>query len=214
MVHWCAVFGIHDFSLFVASGILLNLTPGPDTVYILGRSIAQGRAAGVASAFGIMLGSIVHTCAAALGLSVFLATSAFAFAVIKLIGGGYLIFLGIRMLLERRQELRLPSRFRRSDSGAAFRQGVLTNVLNPKVELFFLAFLPQFIDPASTTKVPAFIVLGLTFVTTGTIWCLILASFAAIFSQRLRGNQSIAQWLNRAVGSLFVFLGARLATTH
>ena len=118
------------------------------------------------------------------------------------------------MLLERRQELRLPLSFRRSDSGAAFRQGILTNVLNPKVALFFLAFLPQFIDPASTTKVPAFILLGLTFVTTGTIWCLILASFAAIFSQRLRGNQSIEQWLNRAVGSLFVFLGARLVTTR
>jgi len=206
------MFGIHDFPLFLASGILLNLTPGPDTAYTLGRSIAQGRAAGIASAFGITIGSIFHTCAAALGLSAILATSVIAFGAIKLIGGAYLIFLGIKMLLERQSDLGLPTQFRRSTTTAAFRQGILTNVLNPKVALFFLAFLPQFIDPASTAKVPAFVALGLTFVTTGTIWCLILAWFAASFSARLRANQTIAQWLNRAVGSLFVFLGARLAT--
>ena len=206
------MFGIHDFPLFLASGILLNLTPGPDTAYILGRSIAQGRAAGIASALGITIGSIFHTCAAALGLSAILATSVIAFGAIKLIGGAYLIFLGIKMLLERQSDLGLPTQFRRSTTTAAFRQGILTNVLNPKVALFFLAFLPQFIDPASTAKVPAFVALGLTFVTTGTIWCLILAWFAASFSARLRANQTIAQWLNRAVGSLFIFLGARLAT--
>jgi len=135
------MFGIHDFPLFLASGILLNLTPGPDTAYILGRSIAQGRPAGIASAFGIMIGSIFHTCAAALGLSAVLATSAWAFTAIKLIGGGYLVFLGIKMILERREQFHVPSNFRRSSSRAAFRQGVLTNVLNPKVALFFLAFL-------------------------------------------------------------------------
>ena len=147
------MFGIHDFPLFVASGILLNLTPGPDTAYIVGRSIAQGRAAGIASAFGIMVGTIFHTCAAALGLSAILATSAVAFTAIKLAGGGYLIFLGIRMFLERHKELSLPSHFRRSTTTAAFQQGVLTNILNPKVALFFLAFLPQFIDPASPAKI-------------------------------------------------------------
>ena len=208
------MFGIHGFGLFLATGILLNLTPGPDTAYILGRSIAQGRDAGVASALGITVGSIFHTCAAALGLSAILTTSAFAFGAIKLLGGAYLVFLGVKMLLERRKQLNLPSNFRRSTSAAAFRQGILTNILNPKVALFFLAFLPQFIDPTSSMKVPAFLVLGLTFVTTGTIWCLILAWFASSFSERLRGNETIAQWLNRAVGSLFIFLGARLAVAR
>jgi threonine/homoserine/homoserine lactone efflux protein len=208
------MFGIHDFALFLASGILLNLAPGPDTAYILGRSIAQGRTAGIASAFGISVGSIFHTCAAALGLSAFLATSAWAFSAIKLIGGGYLVFLGIKLILERSEQFCVASGFRRFNSGAAFRQGVLTNLLNPKVALFFLAFLPQFIDPASTAKIPAFLALGLTFVTTGTIWCMILAWFAATFSQRLRANRKISQWLNRAIGSLFVFLGARLAATR
>jgi RhtB (resistance to homoserine/threonine) family protein len=206
------MFGIHNFGLFLAAGILLNLTPGPDTVYILGRSIAQGREAGVASALGISLGSIFHTCAAALGLSAILATSAVAFGTIKLIGGAYLIFLGVKMIFDRRRQLSLPSSFRRRTIVAAFRQGILTNVLNPKVALFFLAFLPQFIDPASTTKVPAFILLGLTFVTTGTICCLILAWFASVFSERLRRNEKISQWLNRTVGALFIFLGIRLAT--
>jgi threonine/homoserine/homoserine lactone efflux protein len=160
------------------------------------------------------VGSIFHTCAAALGLSAFLATSAWAFSAIKLIGGGYLVFLGIKLILKRSEQFCVPSGFGRFNSEAAFRQGVLTNLLNPKVALFFLAFLPQFIDPASTAKIPAFLALGLTFVTTGTIWCMILAWFAAIFSQRLRANREISQWLNRAIGSLFVFLGARLAATR
>ena len=208
------MFGIHDFGLFLAAGILLNLTPGPDTVYILGRSIAQGREAGVASALGISVGSIFHTCAAALGLSAILATSALAFGTIKLLGGAYLIFLGIKMIFDRRKQLSLPSTFRRRTTMAAFRQGILTNILNPKVALFFLAFLPQFIDPASSTKIPAFILLGLTFVTTGTIWCLIVAWFASVFSRRLRENETVSQWLNRTAGALFVFLGLRMATNR
>ena len=204
---------IHHFSLFLTAGILLNLTPGPDTAYIIGRSIAQGRRAGIASALGISVGSIFHTIAAALGLSAFLAASAFAFSAVKLIGGAYLIYLGVRMILSRAHELHLPSNFRSRETAAAFRQGMLTNLLNPKVALFFLAFLPQFIDPAASMKIPAFIVLGLTFVMTGTIWCLILAWFASAFSERLRGSKSIANVLNRTVGSVFVFLGLRLATS-
>jgi threonine/homoserine/homoserine lactone efflux protein len=204
------MFGIHDFALFLTSGILLNLTPGPDTVYILGRSIAQGRRAGVASALGISVGSIFHTVAAALGLSAFLATSAWAFMAVKLAGAAYLIFLGVRALLERNRDLVTPAHFKQDDPAAAFRQGILTNVLNPKVALFFLAFLPQFIEATAPSKTIAFLVLGLTFVTTGTIWCLILAWFAAAFSARLRGNATVAAILNRAVGSLFIFLGLRL----
>ena len=207
------MFGIHDFGLFLAAGVLLNLTPDLDTVYILGRSIAEGREAGVASALGICVGSIFHTCAAALGLSAILATSSVAFVAIKLLGGAYLIFLGIKLLLDRRRQLSLPSNFRQRTSAAAFRQGVLTNVLNPKVALFFLAFLPQFIDPATNNKILAFVTLGFTFVTTGTIWCLILAWFASSFSDRLRASETVGQWVNRTIGALFIFLGARLAAT-
>lgn len=205
------MFGIHDFVLFVTTGILLNLTPGPDTVYILGRSIAHGRRAGVASALGISVGSVFHTCAAALGLSAFLATSAWAFTAVKLAGAAYLIFLGVRALLERNRDLAIPAHFKRNDAAAAFRQGILTNILNPKVALFFLAFLPQFINSATPSKTLAFLILGLTFVTTGTIWCLILAWFSSTFSTRLRESPTVAALLNRIVGSFFIFLGLRLA---
>lgn len=205
------MFGIHDFGLFLAAGILLNLTPGPDTLYILGRSMAHGRGAGIASAFGICAGSVFHTCAAALGLSAFLSTSAWAFSAVKLAGAAYLVFLGLRALLEPGRDLNLPGQFKQNDATTAFRQGVLTNVLNPKVALFFLAFLPQFIDAGTQTKTAAFLILGLTFVTTGTIWCLVLAWFAAEFSVRLRGSPTVATILNRAVGSIFIFLGLRLA---
>jgi threonine/homoserine/homoserine lactone efflux protein len=208
------MFGIHDFSLFLVTGILLNLAPGHDTAYIVGRSVAQGRDAGIASALGITVGSLFHTCAAALGLSAILASSAWAFGFLKIVGGAYLVFLGIKMLLERGTPLSVPATFRRSTTMAAFRQGVLTNVLNPKVALFFLAFLPQFIDPASNAKIAAFLTLGLTFVITGTTWCLILALFASAFSERLRRNQTISQWLNRTVGAVFIYLGARLAATR
>jgi threonine/homoserine/homoserine lactone efflux protein len=205
------MFGIHDFALFVTTGILLNLTPGPDTLYILGRSVAHGRRAGVASALGISVGSIFHTGAAALGLSAFLATSAWAFAFVKLAGAAYLIFLGVRALIERQHDLSMPAHFKRRGAGAAFRQGILTNILNPKVALFFLAFLPQFIDAGAPSKTLAFVVLGLTFVMTGTTWCLILAWFSSAFSARLRESPTVGAWLSRVVGSLFVFLGLRLA---
>ncbi|MEY2550723.1 MAG: hypothetical protein QOG12_867 [Verrucomicrobiota bacterium] len=204
-------FGIHDFSLFITTGILLNLTPGPDTLYILGRSIAHGRRAGVASALGISVGSIFHTGAAALGLSAVLATSAWAFTFVKLAGAAYLLFLGIRALLEKQHELSMPAHFKRRGAAAAFRQGIVTNILNPKVALFFLAFLPQFIDGNAPSKTIAFLVLGLTFVMTGTAWCLVLAWFSSAFSARLRERPAATAWLNRAVGSLFIFLGLRLA---
>ena len=127
------MFGIHHFGLFLAAGVLLNLTPGPDTAYILGRTVAQGREAGIASALGICAGSIVHTCAAALGLSAILASSAAAFGFIKLTGGAYLIFLGAEMIIGRPKPSDRSLHFRRCTNAAVFRQGALTNILNPKV---------------------------------------------------------------------------------
>jgi threonine/homoserine/homoserine lactone efflux protein len=206
------MFGIHDFGFFLAAGILLNLTPGPDTAYILGRTVAQGRRAGIASALGICVGSIFHTCAAALGLSAILLTSATAFGFIKLLGGAYLIFLGVKMIVDRSKPPGSPFHFRRCRNVAAFRQGALTNILNPKVALFFLAFLPQFIDPGSTRKVLAFLTLGLSFVTTGTIWCLVLVWFASVFIKPFHANATIRQWVSGTAGALFIFLGIRLAT--
>ena len=207
------MFGIHDFGIFLLSCILLNLTPGPDTLYILGRSMAQGRSAGVASALGISTGSVIHTLAAAFGLSALLATSASAFLAIKLAGAAYLVYLGARMLFSRPRESAVPSGFASSGFSAAFRQGLITNVLNPKVALFFLAFVPQFIATDSQEKFTAFILLGLSFVTTGTLWCLCLAWFSSMLSNRLRKSNSLSDLLNRTAGAIFIGLGVRLAAT-
>ena len=206
--------GIHDYWLFVVTGVLLNLTPGQDTFYILGRSVAEGMREGVASALGITVGSLLHTAMAALGLSALLAASASAFAVVKLLGAAYLIYLGARMFMSAKSvELTMPQ-VQRASVLSAFRDGILTNVLNPKVALFFLALMPQFIEPSSSTKVAAFIALGLTFVATGTVWCLILA----ISAGKLRGLfvRHPQGWrvVSRAAGGVFVFLGLRLAMSR
>lgn len=209
------MFGIHDFGLFIASCLLLNITPGPDTFYILGRGLAQGRAAGIASALGIGTGALVHTLAAACGLSALLAASASAFFVIKLAGALYLVYLGARMLLGKAaMTSALTTNFANSGFGATFRQGLLTNVLNPKVALFFLAFMPQFINAGSPSKFAAFLVLGLCFVTTGTLWCLGLALVSARLGDRLRESPRFSTVLNRAAGALFVALGVRLAVSN
>jgi len=207
------MFGIHDFGVFLATGIVLNLIPGQDTFYILGRSISQGRSAGVASVLGISTGSLVHTLAAALGLSALLAASASAFLAVKLVGAAYLVYLGVRLLLSRTSPAAIPSGFTSASFLTVYQQGLLTNVLNPKVALFFLAFMPQFIAADSPHKFLAFITLGLCFVTTGTLWCFCLAWFASLLGDRLRGSTTFADILNRTAGALFIVLGVRLAAT-
>jgi threonine/homoserine/homoserine lactone efflux protein len=205
--------GIHDYWLFVAAGVLLNLTPGQDTMFIIGRSLAGGSRAGVAAACGICVGSVGHTLAAALGLSLLLASSALAFTLVKLLGAAYLLYLGTRLLLSKAARYAAaPARATAAAGGrSAFLQGMLTNLLNPKVALFFLAFLPQFIDPRSGARTLAFLALGATFVTTGLIWCLILAVAAGRLQAFFLGNPNARALIDRAVGALFVTLGARLA---
>jgi threonine/homoserine/homoserine lactone efflux protein len=205
--------GIHDYWLFVLTGVLLNLTPGQDTMFILGRSLTGGLRAGVASALGIGVGSIFHTLAAAAGLSAILAASPAAFLLVRIAGALYLVYLGARLLLTKaRQDSDLPvTLVKEGNAGAAFRQGIVTNVLNPKVALFFLALLPQFIAPDSAAKTLAFLTLGLTFVMTGTIWCLVLALGAARLRQFFRGNPRMRTSIDRVTGGLFIALGIRLA---
>jgi threonine/homoserine/homoserine lactone efflux protein len=187
------MFGIHDFCLFVLAGLALNATPGPDTLYIVGRSIAQGRWAGVLAALGISTGSLVHTAFAAFGLSVLLTRSATAFTVVRWVGAAYLIYLGLRMLLTSQSAADAVASLgsqSRASHWTIYRQAVLTNVLNPKVAIFFLAFLPQFVEPDSPHRTLALLLLGIVFVTNGTFWCLGLAWSAASVSRRLRQRRS------------------------
>ena len=207
------MFGTQHFWLFVVSGLLLNITPGQDTLYIVTRSVAQGRLAGLWSVLGVSTGSVVHTLAAAFGLSAILATSATAFTIVKAAGAAYLVFLGVKMLLERSSKATatVDAALPHESARAIYRSAVLTNVLNPKVALFFLAFLPQFVAPDAGSRVAAFLFLGAVFVFNGTLWCLVLVLGASALSGRLRRNPMGARRLRQATGAVFVGLGARLA---
>jgi threonine/homoserine/homoserine lactone efflux protein len=204
--------GIHDLGLFVVSGLLLNIMPGPDSLLIMTRSATQGWRAGSAAALGIGTGTFVHIVGAALGLSAILATSAAAFTVVKLLGAAYILYLAVGMLLSKRGDgvtaplTIVPLPYRR-----IYAQGILTNVLNPKVALFFLAFVPQFIDANAPHKALAFLILGAIFNINGMLWCRALALFTTQARARLKPNPAVTQWLNRATGGLFVWLGVKLA---
>ncbi len=208
------MFGIHDFGLFLATGILLNLTPGQDTFYIVARTLAEGRAIGIAAALGISAGTLLHTLAAALGVSAVLATSATAFLALKLAGAAYLVYLGATLLLGRRSSGDDRQMQAAGSMSIAFRQGMLTNVANPKVALFFLAFLPQFIDPESPQKIMAFLVLGGTFVATSTIWCIVLVVALSRLRRLVAAEGHTVMWLRRLAGACFVALGIRLAVSE
>jgi threonine/homoserine/homoserine lactone efflux protein len=206
------MFGIHDLPLFVISGLLLNIMPGPDSLLIMTRSATQGWRAGCAAALGIGTGTLVHIFAAALGLSAVLATSATAFTVVKLIGAAYILYMAVGLLRSRKQTgdaapLVLPALPYRT----IFAQGFLTNVLNPKVAIFFLAFVPQFISAAAPNKALAFIVLGCIFNVNGMLWCGALAVTTAKASAHIKLSPAVSLWLNRATGGLFVWLGVKLA---
>jgi threonine/homoserine/homoserine lactone efflux protein len=204
--------GIHDLGLFVVSGLLLNIMPGPDSLLIMTRSATQGWRAGSAAALGIGTGTFVHIFAAALGMSAILATSAAAFTVVKLLGAAYILYLAVGMLLSKRGDgIEKPLTIAPLPLRRIYGQGILTNVLNPKVALFFLAFVPQFIDANAPHKALAFIVLGAIFNITGMLWCHALALFTAQARARLKLNPAVTQWLNRATGGLFVWLGVKLA---
>ncbi|MDE2376974.1 LysE family translocator [Bradyrhizobium sp.] len=204
--------GIHELWLFVLSGLLLNVTPGPDTVYVIGRSMQLGWRGGAAAAFGISFGCLFHVAAAAVGLSALLMAPSTAFSVLKLVGAAYLLFAGLQMMWSRPAIVAAPAPGDgRTPLRRVFLQGVLTNALNPKVALFFLAFPPQFVAADSPQKPLAFLTLGLIFICTGTLWCLSVAAFAARAARRLRQSEGVIAWINRALGGLFVFLGVRVA---
>ena len=203
--------GIHDLWLFIVSGLLLNVTPGPDTAYIIGRSVQFGWRGGAAAAIGICCGCLVHVFGAAIGLSALLMASSTAFTILKWVGAAYLLFTGIQMLLSRPQPIAEAASGAETSLSRVFWQGALTNVLNPKVALFFLAFLPQFVAADSSHKPLAFLILGMIFIFNGTLWCLGIAAFAARAASRIRQSANVMAWINRVLGGLFVYLGIRVA---
>ncbi len=205
--------------MFIAAGWLLNLTPGPDVLYIVSSALKSGVRAGIVAALGIVSGCFVHVFAAALGVGALLATSATAFTVLKWAGAAYLVWMGIRLLLAKGGGSAIVPVGVRPEAVAVdlwrvYRQGFLTNVLNPKVALFFLAFVPQFIAPGTQDKVTAFLLLGLIFnlnslpINFGYAW---LAGWA---SRRVGAVQRAMHWMDRAAGVMFVGFGLRLAMSE
>jgi len=204
--------GIHDLALFVLSAVLLNLTPGPDTLFVIGQA-TRGRRAGVMAALGIGAGCLVHIVGATIGLSALLLASATAFAIVKGLGAVYLVWVGLALLLARAAAAAtVPAGgVERPDGRRIFFRGALTNALNPKVAMFFLAFLPQFVDPAAPDRALGFLALGCLFNVTGTLWNLTLAVLAARAVGQRPAALRAAAWFRRGVGAVFVGLGLKLA---
>ena len=207
--------------LFVAAGLLLNLTPGPDVLYVVSHALRSGARAGMVAALGITAGCFVHIFAAAVGVSALMAASATAFALLKWAGAAYLVYVGLRLLRPGPAALvsldAAPADAAQPQDASAYRaiflRGFWTNALNPKVALFFLAFVPQFITPQMDNKPLAFLLLGLLFNFNG-LWVNMGWAAAAAFLARRSGLvQRSLRWLDRAAGALFVGFGIRLALT-
>jgi threonine/homoserine/homoserine lactone efflux protein len=202
---------IHSLALFFGLSWLLIITPGPDLIYVLTRGISNGRKAGLISAVGVTLGILVHTIFAALGLSLILKTSAFAFFIVKVIGAGYLIYIGFKSLLNKSNFT--VDKCNNLSSRKIFTQGLISNTLNPKVALFFIAFLPQFISVSgqnNSTVIP-FVILGLIFAFCTLIFLGTLGYFAGAIGQHIAKRDSIARWIKNISGSILIILGIRLA---
>jgi threonine/homoserine/homoserine lactone efflux protein len=199
--------------LFFSAALALTLSPGPDMIYILSRTTAQGAKAGIAATAGVCSGAFVHVFATALGLSAILLASSAAFTVVKTIGAAYLVYLGVRALRAKGGSAQLSPRATPGavTSWQAYRDGVLIDVLNPKVAIFFMAFLPQFVRPEAGSTAIQLIVLGTMVIALGFVVNSLLALAAARTIGFFKARPMASTWLNRVFGSLLITLGCRLA---
>jgi threonine/homoserine/homoserine lactone efflux protein len=195
--------------VFLAAALALNIAPGPDMLYVIGRSMADGRRAGVVAALGIFAGCMVHVFAAGLGLAALLHLVPALYAVLKYGGMAYLLWIGFRMI--RHAGIGVPPAVAPAPLGPIFRQGVVTNVLNPKVALFFVAFLPQFVSPEAAHPALQMIALGLIFDLGGTLINVAVACGFGTAGDWLRRKPQIWRWQQRVSGAIFVGLALRLA---
>lgn len=206
------MFGTHDITLFILSALLLNITPGQDVFYIVSKGASLGWRNGAVAALGVATGCFVHVFSAALGLSAILATSATAFTIVKWVGAAYLVWVGLSMWRQNGNgDEQVEEEYFRVSKRKLYTQGFLTNALNPKVALFFLAFLPQFVSVDAPSKPLAFLFLGIVFTFNGTLVNLFYAWSAARVSSMIGGGGKYGKWIKRAAGTLFVGLGIRLA---
>ena len=199
-----------NFILFFAASWILIITPGPDMIYVITRGISQGRKAGVISALGVTLGILVHTIFAAFGLAIILRTSALAFLAVKFAGAAYLIYLGVKTL-KNKSEFVFKKDKTKDGSRTIFFQGILSNVLNPKIALFFLAFLPQFVNPEYGSAAIQMIYLGLTFAFFGVLFLFLIGYFSGGIGSWLSRRHGYTAKIRWITGSILIALGLRLA---
>jgi len=202
---------LHSYWLFVGASVVLAIIPGPDMAYMLARCVAQGRRAGIVAALGFNLGGYFHLTAALLGLSAILATSSAAFTVVKWLGAIYLIYLGVAALRSQQGPLVISSRLISRGDRTILWQAFLSDALNPKVAMFFLALLPQFIDPQASHATLQILVLGVTVNMIALASNIIVVLCSARLTRKLRQNAAIKDGLQKAMGALFIALGLRLA---
>ena len=200
-----------SISVFAVAALLLLLTPGPAVLFIVARSVEQGRVAGLVSVCGITTGTLVHVAAAALGLSALLASSALAFALVKYAGAAYLIYIGLRRILSRADAAAAPSQLPRRSLTRLYRDGIVVNLLNPKTALFFLAFLPQFVDPARGAMAFQIAFLGLLFALMGLTSDGIYALAAGTAGRWVKRNSHYLRFERYITGSVFIGLGVTAA---
>jgi len=201
------------FALFIGVSWALIIAPGPDMLYVITRGLAHGRRAGMLSAIGVICGILVHTTAAAFGLSLLIQTSAFAFLVVKAAGAVYLLYLGFKTW-RAKSAFHLQTSASSAKSSALFWQGVLSNVLNPKIAIFFLAFLPQFVDKGSSHVAVQMVILGLTFAFFGLCFLLLVGYSSGTIGRWLIDRPRYAQFFQRLAGGILIGLGIRLALTE
>ena len=199
-----------NVALFFTASWMLIITPGPDMIYVITRGISQGRKAGMISAVGVTLGILVHTIFAAFGLAIILRTSALAFLAVKFAGAGYLIFLGVKTLKDS-SDFELSRDKPKDGFRKIFVQGILSNVLNPKIALFFLAFLPQFVNPGHGSASIQMVYLGLTFALFGIVFLVLLGYFSGGIGLWLSNKQTFTEKIRWFTGSILIALGLRLA---
>ncbi|HLO17427.1 MAG TPA: LysE family translocator [Anaerolineales bacterium] len=201
------------FALFIGVSWALIIAPGPDMLYVITRGMTHGHRAGILSAIGVVCGILVHTTAAAFGLTLILRTSALAFLLVKFFGATYLLYLGIKAWRDK-STFRLQTSASVAKSSALFWQGVLSNALNPKIAIFFLAFLPQFVDKGSSHVALQMVILGLTFAGFGLCFLLIVGYFSGAVGRWLMYRPKYAQFFQRLAGGILISLGIRLALTE
>lgn len=206
------MFDIVSFQLFLITVLIICITPGIDMMFILNRSISQGRDAGIYSALGVSVGAVVHTVLSGLGLSVILQTSVVLFTIIKIVGAVYLIYLGIQMFISKQSSISIKKTVYQSRR-KLFVQGVITNVTNPKVALFFISFIPQFISVYNQYGPIPFLILGSIFAVMGAITSFIIAIFSSSLTAKLRDNIVAEKNINKISGAVFVILGISLFGT-